>query len=126
MIEGMVSFRRDAVVEVTVSGSASQAERVACVVDTGYDGALTLPEAITAKLGLEPAGVGRSVLGDGKTVSYPMYEAFVTWDGAPRRVVVDAAETEPLLGMALMEGFEVCIEVVAGGRVRIARLAEST
>jgi predicted aspartyl protease len=77
VIEGTVNDHREAVVEITILGLADQRERVTCVVDTGYDGALTLPAEIASSLGLPSMGAGRSMLGDGSWTNYRSYEAFV-------------------------------------------------
>jgi hypothetical protein len=44
------------------------------------------------------------------------------WDGALRRTIVDEAGTDPLVGMKLLAGYELTIQVVPGGRVTIAAL----
>ena len=46
----------------------------------------------------------------------------MAWDGEPRRVSVDEADTDPLVGMALMNGYELCIQVIDGGTVTLGRL----
>lgn len=124
MIEGTVNGHREAVVEITILGLADQRERVTCVVDTGYDGALTLPAEVASSLGLPSMGSGRSMLGDGSWTNHRSYEAFVRLNGASRRVIVDEAETMPMLGMRLLEGHELRIDVVTGGRVSISRLPD--
>lgn len=48
--------------------------------------------------------------------------ATVDWNGQSRRVEVEAAEAQPLLGMALLQGSELRIQVVPGGSVSIAVL----
>ncbi|WP_179130992.1 hypothetical protein [Candidatus Entotheonella palauensis] len=45
------------------------------------------------------------------------------WDGALRRLAVDAAETDPLVGMSLLYGYELTIQVQEGGRVIIQALS---
>jgi hypothetical protein len=44
------------------------------------------------------------------------------WHHGPHRIRVDEAETAPLIGMALLEGSELSIEVRGGGRVIIELL----
>jgi hypothetical protein len=65
------------------------------------------------------------VLGDGSTVIFNTYEAIILWDGQSRRISVDAAETDPLLGMGLLSGCALTIEVVEGGDTLIRPLALS-
>ncbi|HEX8692824.1 MAG TPA: hypothetical protein VF746_10415 [Longimicrobium sp.] len=125
MIEGAVNAKREAVVDLTVSGPAGLAERLAFVVDTGFDSDVTLPAATVAAMGLRLVAAGRAVLGDGSLTYYDICEAEVVWGNASRQVLVDVAETESLLGMGLLEGHELRIEAVRGGRVRITPLLVS-
>jgi len=119
MIEGVVNAVREAIVELTVMGTAGRSKRVAFVVDTGFDGGITLPSSIAGELELPTKGSGVVTLGDGSQTDYDFTEAFVSWNGRPRRVMVDIAETFPLLGMRLMEGHELRVDVVRSGRVTI-------
>ncbi len=51
-----------------------------------------------------------------------MYEAKVVWDGKVRHVLVDEADTDPLVGMRLLRGYELKMQVRARGKVTIKRL----
>ncbi len=46
----------------------------------------------------------------------------VTWQGKRMAVEVDEAKTDPLVGMALLEGSKLTIDVERGGAVTISRL----
>jgi len=43
----------------------------------------------------------------------------VLWDGQHRYVEADAVDTMPLVGMSLLEGYDLHIQVAEGGRVVI-------
>lgn len=51
-----------------------------------------------------------------------MYEAELVWDGQVRRLLVDEADTDPLVGMSLLSGYELKIEVCSQGKVEITPL----
>ncbi|GAP95752.1 hypothetical protein NIES2104_22760 [Leptolyngbya sp. NIES-2104] len=53
---------------------------------------------------------------------FNVYEGFVIWDGQIRTIEINESETDPLVGMALLEGYELNIQGVAGGEVTIRRL----
>ncbi|MGI9175845.1 MAG: clan AA aspartic protease [Rhodothermales bacterium] len=91
------------------------------VVDTGYDGSLTLPAKLIAALALEWQRRGRALLADGSESIFEIYDAEVEWDGEWKPVTVDAAETTPLIGMRLLRGYELRVEVVEGGVVTVAK-----
>jgi predicted aspartyl protease len=81
-----------------------------------------LPPGLVSELGLRFHKRGQAVLGDGSTVVFNTYEATVLWDGRSRRIGVDAADTEPLLGMGLLDGYDLHIQVVEGGKTQIQAL----
>lgn len=123
MIEGVVTADREAVVRLAVRGPAGQILEVEAVIDTGFDGWLTLPPAVIAELGLPWRRRGRAMLADGSESLFDIHEGMVDWDGRPRRVAVDAADMVPLLGMMLLDGHDLNIEVRPGGRVEIRAFA---
>jgi clan AA aspartic protease len=118
VITGSVNAHREAIVCLTVRGPQAQDE-VEAVVDTGFSGYLTLPLALIATLDLPFRRPGRAVLADGSETLFDVYEAEVAWDERPRRVFVDAADTDPLVGMALLEDHELTVRVVNEGDVFI-------
>lgn len=59
------------------------------------------------------------MLGDGSTGLFDIYAATVQWDGQRRRVEAILADAQPLLGMELLRGHELRIQVVEGGNVQI-------
>ena len=55
---------------------------------------------------------------------FNVYEASLIWDGHVRTVEVNESEADPLVGMSLLEGFELKIQRIAGGLVTITALSE--
>jgi len=104
MIVGAVNNFREAVIRLLVHGPGGQNQQIEAVVDTGFNGSLSLPAALIALLGLPFRRRGRAVLADGSGIIFDIYEATVMWDGQPRRVAVDEADTDPLVGMGLLYG----------------------
>jgi predicted aspartyl protease len=64
----------------------------------------------------------RGMLADGSECLFDVFEAKVVWDGKTRSILVDEADTDPLVGMTLLAGFELKMEVRSGGKVTIKRL----
>ena len=95
---------------------------VEAMVDTGFTGFLTLPDRIIGALGLEFYDLVQATLGDGSATWFLAYKGLVDWDGVTVPVRIDSAETDPLVGMALLEGHALRIACVPGGEVTIERL----
>ena len=122
MITGIVTVAREAVISLTVRGPNGQEQEIEAVIDTGFDGSLTLSPALIAALGLPWRRRGRALLADGNESVFDIYEATVIWDGTARRVSVDEVDVMPLVGMALLYGYELTGQIVEGGRVLLKPL----
>lgn len=125
MISGVVTERCEAVIRVKVRGPAGQDREIEAVIDTGFDGWLSLPPSIVSELGLVWHRRGRALLADGSESVFDIYEATVEWDGQLRRIPVDEAETFPLVGMSLLEGYELVVQVQRGGNVTVRALSQA-
>ncbi|MBM4254626.1 MAG: clan AA aspartic protease [Deltaproteobacteria bacterium] len=123
MIAGsMNAYRREATIRVTVLGSQGQSQEIEAIIDTGFTGSLTLPLSVIMTLGLVWISHGRVTLAGGSERLVNFYEATVLWDGTPRRVMVEALDDDSLVGMTLLDGYELTIQAADGGRVTITAL----
>lgn len=122
MIIGNVNANREAIVQLVVLGSLQQQQEIQAVIDTGYTGFLTLPPAIITSLALTWYARQDGILGDGSLCIFDVYEASIIWDGQTRIIEVDEAQTDPLVGMGLIEGYQLQIQGVVGGLVTITAL----
>ena len=123
MMQGFVNQNCEAIIRVAVGSTNSRKQMVEAVIDTGFTGFLSLPLSTitTLKLPWHFRDVG--TLGDGSEVIFDMYKATVIWDGRNKVIDVASSETEPLVGMSLLYGFNVQIEAVEGGTVTIEALS---
>ena len=112
----------EALLRLTVRGQGHVKRTIEAVIDTGFTGFLTLPPSTIAELGLPQRGAIRGVLADGSTRTFGIYEAVVIWDRRARTVTVGEVDSTPLVGMALLEGFELNVQVRPRGKVTIRRL----
>jgi len=122
MITGVVTPQREAIVHLAVHDRAGNEHDVEAIIDTGFDGSLTLPPSVIAALGLTWRRRGRVLLADGSDTVCDIFEATVIWDTMPRRIPVDAADSVPLIGMSLLYGYELIMRVTDGGDIRISKL----
>lgn len=121
MIVGVVR-RREPLIRLTVRGARGRRQEIEAIVDSGYTGWLTLPPPVIAALNLSWQTFGRGVLADGSVSTFDVYQAKLLWDGRVRRVFVDEFNATPLVGMALLRGYEYRMQVRARGQVTITRL----
>jgi clan AA aspartic protease len=105
MITGVVRSL-EASVKLPVQGPNGRARQIEAVVDSGFTGCLTLPRHIIDKLGLDLHGFQPGVLADGSERLFEVYGAEVMWDRRMLEVAVHEAEASPLIGMALLRGYE--------------------
>ena len=119
MIEGLVNANYEPVITLAVQGPSGQARDIEAVVDTGYNGYLTLPAAMIAEFELPFLGPGRATLANGAVEIFNVHDATVLWDGQPRDIEADATGSVPLVGMLLLDRHNLNIEVMDGGSVVI-------
>jgi clan AA aspartic protease len=124
MITGSVTADLEAGIRLTLRGPAGQVRRVKAAIDTGFDGWLSLPPDLVTVLELPWRRRGLALLADGSESIFDIYEGTVVWDRRRRRIPVDAADTTPLVGMALLEEHELKVQVRAGGKVTIKPLPQ--
>jgi clan AA aspartic protease len=121
MIVGIVRGR-EPLIRLTIRGLRGREHEIEAVVDSGYTGWLTLPPTVIAALNLRWQTFGRGILADGSVNAFDVYHAKVVWDGRIRSVFVDEFDSTPLVGLAMMRGYEYRMQVRARGKVTIKRL----
>jgi len=121
MIAGVVQSD-EARIRLAVIGPQGQEREIEAISDTGYTASLTLPPALIHALGLPWQSINQGILADGSECTFDVYVGRVNWDGKERRILVDEADTDPLVGMALLSGHELKMQIRSRGKVTIKRL----
>ena len=122
MMSGSVQPNFDAVVTLLLRGPDGTSVDVQALVDTGFNGSLTLSTEIVQSLNLPFRERVQYVLADGTESESRLFIAEIKWFGRWRRIPVAEMDGDPLFGMAAMQGSFLGIEIVDGGRVEIRRL----
>ncbi len=122
MIGGVVNTRLEAVVRLRVRGPAGAEFDIDAIVDSGFTSSLTLPVTMVTALGLTRQSGSSAVLADGSVRQFDICAAEVAWGGSWRAVLVSAIGNEALLGMRLLVGHKLVIDVVPGGIVEVVPL----
>ena len=61
-------------------------------------------------------------MSNGQNVLWDTWDGYVLWHGRIRNILIFETEETPLLGMELLEGNQLTIQVRAGGEVMIEEL----
>ena len=122
MITGKIRDERVAIIEVEVIG-LNQRAKIDAILDTGFTDYLTLPELLIDYLKLPRIGTRRAIIAHGGAVLLNLYLAKVIWHGKERDIEVLQTDKQPLVGMSLLRGSRVTLDVVTNGDVTIAPLS---
>ncbi len=122
MITGFVNVEFEPIISLSIRRADGKVFTQAAIVDTGFNGWLSLAPDLIAELNLKWKRRGRAVLGDGSECVFNVYEAIVVWGDTLLTIPVDEADSEPLVGMSLMEGYELTMQVFEGGRVELCKV----
>lgn len=119
MIRGELNAEREAVVPVTVRAVGGREISLQAIIDTGFSGYLTLPPEQVADLELPFVERRAYVLGDNQEREFDVHAVIVNWDGNDRGILTLSSDGPPTVGMALLYGFRLLIDVVDGGEVTV-------
>ena len=122
MIEGTVNENYEATILLILRGVAREEREIEAIIDTGFTGYLTLPTALIDRLALSWKGRSQALIADGSVHVFDEYIGTVLWNGQDRTVEVAAADTTPLVGMGLLRGHGLRVDVVENGSVKIEEL----
>lgn len=118
-MNGTVTIDLEPLLELSVLDANGQRYDVDVLIDTGFNGFLTLAPAVVAALGLPWLCRQQGQLADGSLHTFDVHVATVNWHGRSRNVEVEATDAPPLLGMAMLQGSELHIQAAPGGSVTI-------
>ena len=117
MIVGQVA-QDEPLVTLSVEGYQGSVS-LRAVIDTGFSGFLALPQSTIQQCGFNQIDIQNVVLADGSARRVTVYEAIVTWDDDLRTVPAYGVSGGALVGMKMLRGNILTIEVEAGGEVTI-------
>ncbi|MBI3759098.1 MAG: clan AA aspartic protease [Deltaproteobacteria bacterium] len=102
---------------VTVRSETGIQRDVDAIIDTGFNGFLTLPSEIITELKLSFSATADVVLGDGAGTRLSVYQAAIRIAG--RDIDAEVLETEggSLVGMQALQGLDLSIQVIPDGDV---------
>ena len=106
--------------ELPVAGPGRDYRQIEVVIDTGFNGWLTLPKELLDELNLTRYARRPGRLADGTQTLPEIYSALALWHGQPRPILVHQVESEPpLVGTALLENCRLTVDMRQDGLVTI-------
>jgi clan AA aspartic protease len=124
-ILGKVTQSLDAVIPIQVRSSAEKSLQIDAVIDSGFNGTLAISKALAEQLKLEPLGVNEATLADGRIATLQFCKLAVDWHGGSRELAAWIVEKGCLVGMELLEGSRLQIDVVPSGEVSVTHSGRS-
>lgn len=121
MITGALTSDGEPTLPIAVDGPAGTQE-LTPIVDTGFNGELTLPKELISDLNLPEWAVTEVTLADGRVRDVQTYVGVAHLGDHSREVLIAEAPTTPLLGTDLLWGFSLAVEFQAGGAVEVSPL----
>jgi clan AA aspartic protease len=121
MMAGNVNADLEAKLRLTLQTTPGQTHDIQTVIDTGFTGFLTLPSSLIAILDLPWLCRQQGQLADGSIHAFDVFSVTVLWEGRQRLIEVEAVDADPLLGMEMMRGHELRMNVEEGGLVTISK-----
>ena len=118
------STRLEPQITINIAGVDRVFQPENVIVDTGFTGALTLPESTIAQLGLTRYGRRPAIQASGERRMFEIYGALVSWHDNLRPVFVYLSESRPLLGMALISGSRLIVDAWEGGDVVVEEVPQ--
>ena len=119
MIAGTVTPKGRAIIRLAVQCPGGNSLLTDAAVDTGFNGFLALPAESVTRLRLPPLGTRKTTLADGSGALVRAFRAIVQWHGQGREVAAVEVQGGALVGMSLLRGSRLTVDVVVNGPVRI-------
>jgi predicted aspartyl protease len=123
LLTGRVNGDLQAWLTVEIMTPSGQPRPIEVALDTGFNGQIALPAITIQRLELSEESSRLAITATGDRVRLTTYYTTMMWHGEPRIIEVVEADSEPLLGMELLLGNRVTLDVLEGGPVTIYPLS---
>lgn len=124
MIRGRISEDGEAIiVPVAITDSDGRLWPLETVLDTGFVGDLSLPSTAIRRLGLVRAGSLNFILANGEPVRLRTYHTRALWHYRLLDIEVTETGDVPLIGVRMLRGSRVTMDMLPGGEVIIEEVA---
>ena len=126
MTRGEVSGDQQVLVTVEINNADGHPHPVDVVMDTGFTGYLALPADTIQQLGLSWVGRRTLELANGELLEFEAYLAVISWHEYLTDVLVLRTDDVSLLGLSLLWGSRITLDVTTQGEVSVEDLKEQS
>ena len=126
MITGRINQDGELIAPIRVLDTNGYVHRFEAVIDTGFDGDLSLPGNFVAPLGMPYSEPSEMVVATGRIFDVIAYEGIAIWRGERRPIRIIETEGDPLIGIGLLWGSLLTAEITENGEVTISPLPSET
>lgn len=109
-------------VRVSVQTNSCSSSEFDVMIDTGFTDFLALPMPKILGLELSFRELGVAQLADGTLTDVAIFEASVDWYGESLPILVCATDGSPLIGMSLLRGSKLELEVIPDGPITLTKI----
>lgn len=97
-------------IEIEIAGNSDSVHKVPVIVDTGYDGYLTLPYAAAFPIGLTLEGTGSGKIADGSFSPHLKCTGTIIYAEKRIRAIIDVQkDSRPLLGNSMLKDLDMVL-----------------
>ena len=115
MMHGLVNINYEAMLRLVIE--TDQQHSIDAIINTTFKGYLGLPQQLIKRLDLSPFPQDPEEV-DQNTY----YKATVVWGNETRDIPVTLVESEPVVGMSLLQGYSLQIQVTQHGLVTVNQI----
>ncbi len=117
MMHGLVNISYEAMLRLVIETEQRKKHSIDAIINTTFGGFLGLPSSMIDMLGLKSIPPDSS-----ESMSESCYQATVLWDDERRLIPVNVVMGEPIVGMGLLQGYSLQIQVTQHGLVTVDRI----
>ena len=116
MMHGLVNINYEAMLRLVIETDQQQ-QSIDAIINTTFKGYLGLPQQLIKRLDLHPFPQEPE-----SVASNDFYKATIVWGNETRDIPVTLVEGEPVVGMSLLQGYSLQIQVTQHGLVTVNQI----
>lgn len=120
MINGRVTDELEAVIELSLVRESADPLSLEVLIDTGFNGFLAIDSNTAEALGATIHSYAEAELADGQLIIVPRYLVAVELGGRRIHALAISTAGQALVGMSLLRGLTLSVDVWTGGGVYIS------